>query len=57
MKRYEILVALLFVLSTSMKIGSLVALCHITHHVEETAHDQHLCVEKKKQTSHQPIGR
>ncbi len=57
MKRYEILVALLFVLSTSMKIGSLVALCHITHHVDETTHDQHLCVEKKKQTSHQPLGR
>lgn len=57
MKRYEILVAFLLVLSTSMKIGSLVALCHIPHHLDETAHEQHLCVEKKKQASHQPLGK
>jgi hypothetical protein len=57
MKRYEILVAFLLILSTSMKIGSLVALCHISHHLDETAHEQHLCVEKKKQASHQPLGK
>lgn len=54
MKRYELLVVLLLGLSTIMKIGFLIALCHIPHHTEETAHELHPCVEKKEQTSHQP---
>ena len=57
MKRYELLVAVLFMLSTVMKIGSLVALCHTPLHTDETAHEQHMYdVEKKEQTSHQPLG-
>jgi len=56
MKRYELLVGILFIVSTVMKLGSLIALYHTPPHIEETAHEWHLMVEKKEQTSHQPLG-
>ena len=50
MKRYEILVGILFVLSFVLKLGSVFALCHTPLHIDETAHVLHPQLEKKERT-------